>query len=114
MFLNSERLCTAGIAGDCMLNVIITHLKRHGDRDEVHLQVGGRVGLVSDVSEHVDWAHTQLNEDDEVRVRIIASDSADEPKPLKPRNPEQELAQEKHYVRRMAKKFGWSLTEPSM
>ena len=110
VFLNDKRLCLAGIAGDCMLNVIITHLRRNSDRDEVHLQVGGRVGLDSDISEHVDWTTTQLSKDDEVRVRIIESDSADQPKSRK-RNPEEELELQKQHVRRMAKQLGWTLTE---
>ncbi len=108
VFLNDKRLCLAGIAGDCMLNVIITHLRRNSDRDEVHLQVGGRKGLVN--GEHVDWTTTQLSKDDEVRVRIIESDSADKPKSRK-RNPEEELELQKQHVRRMAKQLGWTLTE---
>ena len=106
--LNDKRLCVAGIAGDCMLNVIITHLKRNDDRGEVHLQVGGRKGIVN--GEHVDWASTQLSKDDEVRVRIIESDTADQPKSRK-RNPEKELELQKQHVRLMAKQLGWTLTE---
>src|SRR5579859_6275946 len=108
VFLNDKRLCVAGIAGDCMLNVIITHLKRNGDRDEVHLQVGGRKGIVD--GKHVDWTTTQLSKDDEVRVRIIECDSADQPKSRK-RNPEKELELQKQHVRAMAKQLGWTLTE---
>ena len=108
VFLNDKRLCVAGIAGDCMLNVIITHLKRNDDRDEVHLQVGGRKGIVN--GEHVDWASIQLSKDDEVRVRIIEADSADRPKSRK-RNPEKELELQKQHVRAMAKQLGWTLTE---
>jgi hypothetical protein len=111
VFLNDKCLCLAGIAGNCILNVMITHLKQNGDRDEVHLRVGGLKGLVS--GEHVDWVSTQLSEYDEVRVRIIESDSTDEPKDRKPRNPEKELEQHKEHVRAMAKQLRWTLTEPS-
>jgi hypothetical protein len=106
--VNGERLCLAGIAGNCVLSVTITHLKRNGDRDEIDLEVAG---LVSAAGEHVDWAVTPLRTDDEVRIKIIDSDSADEPKERRPRNPEEELVQQKQYVREMAKQLGWTLTE---
>jgi len=108
VFINDKRLCLAGIAGDCILNLIITHWRQNSDRDSVHLQVGGRKGIVN--GEHVDWTTTQLSNDDEVRVRIIESDSADQPKSRK-RNPEEELELQKQHVRRMAKQLGWTLTE---
>src|SRR3954447_17892356 len=99
VFLNGERLCLAGIAGNCVLSVMITHVKRTVDRDEVGFRVGG---LVSDIDEHVDWAKAQLSTDDEVLVRIIDSDSADEPKERRPEQEleqqKQDLEQQKHYV----------------
>src|SRR6266481_6621716 len=107
VFLNDKRLCLAGIDGDCFLILSITHWKQNSDRDSVHLQVGGRKGLVN--GEHVDWTTTQLSKDDEVRVRIIESDSADKPKSRK-RNPEEELELQKQHVRRMAKQLGWTLS----
>src|SRR5260370_37957181 len=108
VFLNGDRLCLAGIAGNGILNVMITHLKRDGDRDEVHLYVGGRKGLIS--GEHVAWTTTQLSKDDEVRVRIIESDWDDEPTKRVLRESEA-LQQRKAYVRAMAKQLGWTLTE---
>ena len=107
VFLNGERLCLAGIAGNCALSVMITHVKRNVDRDEVRFRVGG---LVSDTDEHVDWSSTQLNTDDEVRVRIVESESADEPTERR-RHSEEELNERKAYVRAMAKQLGWTLTE---
>ena len=109
VFLNDKRLCLAGIDGDCFLILSITHWKQNSDRDSVHLQVGGRKGLVN--GEHVDWTTTPLSKDDEVRVRIIESDSADQPKSRK-RNPEKELELQKQYVRAMAMNWGWTITEP--
>jgi hypothetical protein len=69
-------------------------------------------GLVSATGDHIDWSSTQLNTGDEVRVRIIESDSADEPKDRRHRNPDEELEQQRRYVRAMAKQLGWTLTEP--
>ena len=113
VFLNGERLCPAGIAGDCILNVIITHLKRNRERDEIQLSVGGLVGLVSAVGKHIYWANTQLSEGDEIRVRIIESDSADEPKERVARDSEEDLEQRKALVRATAKKLGWTINEPT-
>jgi hypothetical protein len=49
---------------------------------------------------------------DEVRVRILESVSADEPAARKREEPERELERQRNYVREMAKKLGWTLTEP--
>jgi hypothetical protein len=44
VFLNGERLCLAGIAGRCVLTVIIDHVKGKVDPvDDVHLNVGGLI-----------------------------------------------------------------------
>ena len=84
VFVNGERLSLAGIAGNCVLSTVIDHVKQDEARDELDLQVGG---LVSATGEHVDWTNTKLSMGDEVRVRIIESDSADEPKERRPRDP---------------------------
>ena len=109
VFLNGDRLCLAGLTGRCVLTVIISHVKGKVDPvDEVDLQVGG---LISDTDEHVLWRIAQLNTDDEVRVKIIESDSADEPTKRVLRDSEEDLKQRKAYVRAMAKQLGWALTE---
>ena len=110
VFLNGDRLCLAGIAGRCVLTVIIGHVKGKVDPvDELDLQVGG---LISDTNEHVTWSTKQLNTDDEVRVRIIESDSADEPTERMAQDSEQDLEQRKALVRATVKSLGWTLIEP--
>jgi len=108
VFLNGERLCLAGIAGNGVLSMVLNHVERNADRDEF-LEVGG---LVGSTGEHVDWTNRRLSTGDEVVVRIIESDSVEEPKKRRPRNPEEEFEQQKQYVREMAKQLGWTLTEP--
>jgi hypothetical protein len=111
VFVNGERLCLAGIAGRCVLTVIIGHVKGKVDPvDDLYLHVGG---LISETDEHVIWSKAQLKTDDEVRVRIIESDTADEPKERLVRDSEQDLEQRKALVRATAKSWGWTLTEPS-
>ena len=110
VFLNGERLCLAGISGRCVLTVIIDHVKGKVDPvDDVNLTVGG---LICDTDEHVNWGRTQLNTDDEVRVRIIESDSADEPIERQTRDSEEDLEQRKALVRATAKSWGWTINEP--
>src|SRR5260221_10801313 len=110
VFLNGERLCLAGIAGRCVLTVIIDHVKGKDDPvDEINLQVGG---LISNTHEHVIWSRTQLGTGDEVRVRIIESDSADEPAERMAPDSEQDLEQRKALVRATVKSLGWTLIEP--
>jgi hypothetical protein len=109
VFLNGERLCLAGLAGRCVLTVIIDHVKGKVDPvDDLGLHVGG---LISDTDEHVIWSRAQLNTDDEVRVRILESDSADEPTKRVLRDSEEDLEQRKAYVRAVVKQLGWTLTE---
>jgi hypothetical protein len=108
VFLNGQRLCLAGIDGDSVLDVMITHLKHNIDKDELDLEVGG---LVSATGEHVTWGTTPLKMGDEVRVTIAETDSADEPKARRPRNRTEEVEQKKQYVRGMPKELGWTLTE---
>jgi len=111
VFLNGDRLCLAGIAGRCVLTVIIDHVKGKDDPvDDLHLDVGG---LISNTNEHVIWSRTQISTGDEVRVRIIESESADEPTKRTPSDSEEDLEQRKTYVRAAVKKLGWTLTEPT-
>src|SRR5438552_2378930 len=111
VFLNGERLCLAGISGRCVLTVIIDHVKGKVDPvDDVNLTVGG---LICDTNEHVNWGgRTQLSTGDEVRVRIIESDSADEPIKRVARDSEEDLEQRKALVRATAKSWGWTINEP--
>ena len=111
VFLNGDRLCLAGIAGRCVVTAIIGHVKGKVDPvDDLYLHVGG---LISDTDEHVTWSSPQLNTNDEVRVRIIESDTADEPTKRVLRDSEEDLEQRKALVRATAKSWGWTLTEPS-
>jgi hypothetical protein len=109
--LNGERLCAAGIDGDGSLTAIL-HAVTAKPRDELGLEVQG---LVSATEEYVKWAQVGLKVGDEVRVRIVESASADEPKTRKPARlieTEDMLEEKKRYLREMAKKLGWTLTEP--
>ena len=107
VFLNGERLCVAGFDGDGVLIAYLSSARIKGS-DDLDLDVGG---LVSTTREHLKWARVGLNLGDEVRVRILESVSADEPEERKREEPERELERQRNYVREMAKKLGWTLTE---
>ncbi|MGO9227886.1 MAG: hypothetical protein ACLQKA_01560 [Bryobacteraceae bacterium] len=107
VFLNGERLCVAGIDGDAVLSAILSSVRIKGS-DDLDLTVGG---LVSTTKEHLTWTQAGLKVGDEVRVRILESPSADEPKRRKSEEPERDLERQKNYVRETAKQWGWKLTE---
>jgi hypothetical protein len=108
--LNGRKLCTAGFdERDVVLTAIVDYVSGRGG-DELALTVGG---LNSAKGEHVRWVkRKKLRSGDEVKVKIIDTESADNPKE---RHPSAEvltraLTQQKQYVRQMAKKFGWTVT----
>jgi len=109
VFRNDERLCTAGIQGDCVLTAIVDSVRGEG-RDECTLTVGG---LVDATEEHLVWTKFDLKVGDEIHVRVLESDAADEPKTRKRHDPDKDLEAKKNYVREMAKFLGWTVTEQS-
>jgi hypothetical protein len=106
VYLNSKRLCVAGIDGNGVLTTIIDHVSGHG-RDEEHVHIGG---LISSTDEHLRWATKRLKTGDEVLVKIVESPSVDRPKKRHKLDPKEELKRERQYVRDMARKHGWKLT----
>jgi len=107
VYLNKKRLCVAGLDADCVLATIIScvSIKR---RHRLGLSVGG---LDTSRGEHVRWQNRALRLGDEIRVRIVERKSADVPSERSPRDPKAELKSEKRYVRKIAKKLGWSIKE---
>jgi len=106
VYLNRKRLCVAGIGDDGVLNTMVDYVAGHG-RNEVYLRVGG---LIVPTMDHVLWRNQKLKPGDEVRVKIIESDSIDRPKEQHRRDSKEELRAQKRYVREMARKFGWKIT----
>lgn len=105
VYVNETRLCVAGIGGDGVLTATVDHVAGNG-RDEMHLLVGG---LISATQEHVDWRRRRLKTGDEIRVKIVEAASVDRPKQRHRRDPKEDLAAQKRYVREMARKLGWEV-----
>lgn len=105
--VNGRKVCTAGLGGRGVLNVMIDYVSGES-RDEVALTVGG---LVRAMEEHVHWVERQkLQTGDEIQVKVIEAESADNPQRRFSRDAAAELKQQKQYVRQMAKRFGWRVT----
>lgn len=84
VWVNGEKICLAGVGKSGILNSIIDLAAKH---QHLSLHVGG---LVND--EHVRWtekAH-HLKVGDEVTVKIVEADAADEPIRKHPRKKEQQ------------------------
>lgn len=109
--LNGRKLCTAGFSEhDAVLSAIIDYVSGQ-HRDELTLTVGG---LISPKGEHVRWVRDRkLRIGDEVGVKIVETESADEPRErhTKANMPTPSPRERKQCIREMAKKFGWTITD---
>ena len=106
VYLNSKRLCVAGIGDEGVLSTVVTHVVGKG-RNQVDLNVGG---LISPTREFVEWRRQSLRTGDEIRVKIVEATSVDRPNVRRKEDPKQELKRQKRYVRDMARKLGWQVT----
>lgn len=102
VYLNGKKPCLPGLPGDCVLTAIIDHVSNKGS--ETTLRVGG-LSVATD--KHVRWRTCRLRVGDDVRVKVVESESADPPQKRYRRDPAKELQSQKRYVREMAAKFGW-------
>jgi hypothetical protein len=107
VFVNGKRICVAGIGTNGVLSVNITHLPFRR-RKETRLYVGG---LNTPANEHVRWKQPMLRVGDEVRVKVIETETVDKPSKRFPRDPEFDDKMEKRNLRILAKKWGWKLVK---
>jgi hypothetical protein len=76
--LNENKLCTAGIGPDAVLNAMVDIVGRNNDYDMM-IRVGG---LEND--EFLVWSRQELRIGDEIRIRIVETKSIDAPVERKP------------------------------
>jgi hypothetical protein len=76
--VNSKPVCTAGIGAVGVLHVIVSWLRRKGERldGEFDFSVGG---LDTASEEHVRWSVPQIGLGDEIMIRVVESDEIDTP-----------------------------------
>lgn len=106
---NGKKLCTAGLRErDVVLAATIDYVSRGGN--QLALTVSG---LISPKAEHVHWVtDKKLRNGDEIRVKVIETDSADNPRERYTRAQMRapSLRERKRYIREMARQFGWTIT----
>lgn len=84
---NEEKLVTAGVSEASVLSFILTWVGREPNTSSVAATSAGtipgascRVGGIDGAAKHVDWYETEeLKIGDELRVRLISSDTPDPP-----------------------------------
>jgi hypothetical protein len=109
--VNGKRKCVAGLGEPGVLSMILTwHLDepkgRRTSTEDIALRAGG---LVSRTYEHVDWGRRALRRGDEVVIRVVEVGEADPPKERWRDSPAKRRREQRTYVRRMAKQFGWKV-----
>jgi hypothetical protein len=81
-----------------------------GDRGE---DLFIEVGVLAN-EEHIDWVKQKpLQVGDEICVKVVESESADEPVRRRRNHPAETLKAKKRYVRMMAKELGWKIETKS-
>jgi hypothetical protein len=104
--LNGKKLCLAGIGEDGVLTAIVDWVSKEG-RANMSLQVGG---LVGGTGEHVRWVPQKpLKSGDRIQITLVEKSSVAKPRQVIKTDPGADLRAQKHYVRMMAKKFGWKI-----
>ena len=110
--LNGKKVSVAGIDGDGVLSANVVWVRRKGARvaQEFALDVSG---LRSATGDHVVWQEAlPLKIGDEVCVEVIDAARLDNPTRTKKHDAAAEERSRRHYVRRMAKQFGWKIVMP--
>jgi hypothetical protein len=75
--------------------------------DELTMHIGG---LIDSSREHVRWEEARpLQTGDQILIKILAADSADEPKQRYPTDPVKDDEARKQYVIKMAAELGWQI-----
>ena len=106
VFLNGEKLCRAGKQDLLLLSGILDRTKLENADEEMMFTVGGLYDHESGVSVHPRWVqqlHVKLG--DEITMKFVDSESADEPVEEKISTREWVEQQEREYYERMKDKF---------
>ena len=116
VFLNGNKVCTAGVGDLGVLTAMLTWVRREGKNteskesrnveEELTLNVGG---FVSSKNEHVRWTDDKLTVGDEVCIRIINLESVGPASVRSTEDPAEIERRQERYVEQMAKRFGWTI-----
>ncbi|MEW5980614.1 MAG: hypothetical protein AB1898_32970 [Acidobacteriota bacterium] len=114
--LNGEPLCLAGIPRHGVLSVIANWVHRRSSAssdekderwiDELSFSVGGLERNPSDVeAEYLHWVKRDLKPGDILTIRVVESDTADEPASREREDPAQVSEQQRKYYLKLKKEF---------
>ena len=107
--LNGRKICTAGTGELGVLGAHVSWARRAGNPlvDELTMHIGG---LINSTREHVRWEEARLLQTgDQILVKIVNVDSADEPSLRYQTDPVKDEAARKQYVMQMAAELGWQI-----
>ena len=114
--LNHKKLCTAGIGNAGVLTAIVrsdlrpVRVSARKSSPRLVEQLGLDVGALDcSTWEHLGWKAPRLRSGDEILIRIIESDVVDKPGRRERAITDLVINEEKRYVERAAKKFGWQI-----
>jgi hypothetical protein len=86
VYLNGEKLCTAGLGDLGVVSAILgwrgTQPYKDGTAPEGPALDFSVRDLTSPAAEHVEWAHPEVHLNDEIRIRLVESTLVDEPRKL--------------------------------
>jgi hypothetical protein len=106
VYFNGEKLCQAGMESLTVLSGILNFVNLEDTEEEMMLEVGGLYPHDAGVSAHPRWVqHLKVKTGDEITMRFIESDSADEPVDHGISTREWVEEQERSYYERMKAKF---------
>jgi hypothetical protein len=115
--MNGKKLCTAGIdAKFGILTSILSWAKRDVSQlseeakakvpeEELKLTVGGHISYSKDDYENVQWSGRELKPGDQINIKIIETNEADEPKTKKRSDPKFIDLQKRKYFEQLKKEY---------
>jgi hypothetical protein len=107
IYVDGEKLCTAGVGGTGVLTAITTWVNRGNPaQGQTDLRVGGLAHTQPGQGRaQVDWVHRLLQLGSEVRIRVIETGRVDEPGTTKAIDAADDLESERRYYEKLKKKF---------
>src|SRR5262245_1448999 len=96
---NGEKVCTAGVGNLGVLTAILSWVGREAPlksayseqewpAEELKLEVGGLTGKARDGRENLKWMSGDLRPGDVITIRVVETETADEPRVRKREDPE--------------------------
>lgn len=110
IYVNDRHLCTAALQRDGALTAMVTFFRGVGPKgrriEETKLSV---VGFISDSETFLDWLPRGVDFDGEVKIVFTSKKRGDAPKARRRESKTVREQQEKDYIEKRARDFGWTI-----